>query len=1303
VLTEPLRSKIPERIGRYQILAPLGEGGMGIVYVGEHEESLQRVAIKTVRLPDEKLLSGLRREIHALAQIRHPGIVRILEQGTQDGLPWVAMELLEGRTLAGVFEGIWGKLEGSISTKADTEWAPALTPEPTLAPALSHLAPTARKVAAGGHLLPVLGVFHELCVTLAFLHGEGIVHRDLKPENILLDEGGAPVLVDFGLAAHSPGAVGREVLDVTTAQGTVAYMAPEQILGHFVDARADLYAVGGLLYEAVTGMPPFHGGGPGKVLSQHLTAVPRRPSALVDGVPPALDELIVRLLSKAPRKRPGHAADIARALAALGAAPRRRKALPTARAYVYRPELVGRKAALSSIVARLERAQEGHGGFVLLRGESGIGKTYVALAAARDAAKQGFSVITGACTSVATSWEAAAPESAGSLGLGGTPDARLHPFRPFLQAVIDRCIIHGPEIALALLDDRGKLLAEYAPGLRAIPGQEAFPDPPELPAFAAHERLVRALLETLFAFCRKWPLLLILDDLQWADDLSLALLARLAAERRFEQEALLILGTYRAEETTPALVALAAEGAVHTIDLGRLDQASVGAMVRDMLALDTPPPSLVAFLTKTSDGNPFFVAEYLRTAVAEGLLRRSDEGLWEVARGSEDATAYERLPLPGSLRELVIHHLAGLSPKARQLALAASVIGREIEADLLPEVAELDDVTTLSAQSELLLRQICDEPSPGKLRFLHDKLREVAYAEIPAAALRSLHLRAGRAIEARHARSPDAARFYPSLAHHFLRAGETPKAMEYLEKAGTLALSSFANREAASIFRDLIALGHEARLGPGGAELGRDVSTIVDIVRRGSVSERDRLAFTRWERQLADAYFRLGETAGARHAALALAWARHPLADDRRGGAKSLLREIPIQAAHRLLPEVLWETRGELPRQIQREGARALGRLAWWSFYSGTPLRTAALVFASTNETESSGGKVEAARQYAGLSMILGMVRLTNVSSHYLRLARAAVAQTRNEADRAYVHWAEGVRLTFSARWDDALAEQKAALRIAERVGDPSDVEQYWIGAMTICLWRGDLKGAVGHTDRIVRSAEERGGIRNVGWSLTLAIVALARLGRRAEAEERRAQARKSLASSSVPTDVRISLLICDALLLFCDGDLDEAHAVAERAVSMTRRMMPLYVLWMAHTISTEIYLARWEAALGHRPEVAAEAARASARALRSLFRCSLRCRPFAPFYHLLRGRMQRITGSPRRARASLERAVALSREFQMRYPEAYAHVDLGRLEPKGSAARLAHLGGAEVLFEQMECAPGLLDCRALRVEDGVA
>jgi serine/threonine protein kinase len=169
-------------IGPYRIEDVLGSGNMGIVYRARHHGTDQAVALKTVRAPREWNLQSIRREIRSLARLRHPGIVRILDEGVWDGLPWCAMELLDGTSL---------------------------------------------RVVCGAHAMSALDamtVIRRLCVPLGFLHGEGVVHGDLKPDNVLLRPDGMPVLVDFGLASSFPGSVSREDLASGEDTGGTAHL-----------------------------------------------------------------------------------------------------------------------------------------------------------------------------------------------------------------------------------------------------------------------------------------------------------------------------------------------------------------------------------------------------------------------------------------------------------------------------------------------------------------------------------------------------------------------------------------------------------------------------------------------------------------------------------------------------------------------------------------------------------------------------------------------------------------------------------------------------------------------------------------------------------------------------------------------------------------------------------------------------------------------------------------------------------------------------------------------------------------------
>jgi predicted ATPase/tRNA A-37 threonylcarbamoyl transferase component Bud32 len=793
---------MPESIGPYLVLERLGRGGMGVVYRGRHHDSGELAAVKTVPVPDAARLQSLRREIHALARIRHPGVVRILDTGLQDGLPWYAMELVEGVTLWRYREELRPQEEPRISAEA---------------------------------LRKLLAVLRRLCSALAYVHGEGVVHRDLKPENILITgrrrwAAGSreaqeapsrsascllppafPVLVDFGLSARFGGETSREVLDLEgLGSGSTSYMAPEQMRGDFVDARADLYALGSILYALLTGRLPFRS--VDEVQDPEL--VPVAPSRLAEGVPHELDALVLRLLAKEPRERPGHAGDVAAELAGLGAGNGGPEAGPRPRPHLVRPGLAGRREVLHALGKLLgEHAVAGRGGLILVGGESGIGKTRLALEVAQAARRRGLRVLVGECFGGAA--------EAGPGGSGAPLQALSRP----LQQVADECRARGRAETQRLLGTRGPLISAYEPALAGLPGQEDSPQAAELPAEAARLRLFRALTETFAALAASpaadagrqsrpaAPLLLILDDLQWADDLTAGWLAFLADSGRLAQVPLLILGTYRSEDVqTPACAALRAlleAPQAQRVELGRLEPEAVGELAGGMLGIRPAPAALVQFLARHTEGNPFFVAEVLRTAVSEGLLVRDCQGRWQTAAAGRPGAGpeFDALPLPATVRELVARRLQSLSPLAGPVAEAAAVLGAEMAEPLLAEVAGAAGTEALEAVRELLARQVLRESRPGFVRFDHAKIREVAYERIGLERRRALHRRAAEALE--RARVPDRAESIEVLAAlglHWERAEEPDQARRYFLEGARKAVSLYACAEAERLYDAYLAL-----------------------------------------------------------------------------------------------------------------------------------------------------------------------------------------------------------------------------------------------------------------------------------------------------------------------------------------------------------------------------------------------------------------------------------------------------------------------------------------------------------------
>jgi serine/threonine protein kinase/tetratricopeptide (TPR) repeat protein len=789
--------------GPYRVLDEISRGGMGVVYRARHAENDRTVAVKSVVVPEPQWIESLRREIDALTRMRHPGIVRILDHGVQHGLPWYAMDLLEGERLRELLWRIWSPYRPRPTAlgiwRPLTETAPISGEAPGRPPnddasSASPRTPGVPPVAAG--VLPqVLALMRRLCATLAFLHGEGFVSCDVKPENVIV-VGVMPVLIDFGIATRFPSAVGREAIDDRDGRhGTSQYMSPEHLRRELVDARSDLYSLGCVLYELLTGTPPFVGP-TFAIRNQHLTVAPVAPSEIVQGVPPALERLVLRLLAKEPSDRVGFADEVAGILAEIAGDAEPLRDFPPVRPYLYRPRLVGRADASETLLQLRNGARQGQGAIAVLAGESGVGKTRLALELSRTSAALGVSV-------VASQFD--------SPGPGQAPTPGSSPFqcvKPLLRAIADRCRKGGPEVTARLLGAGRSVLALYEPLVADVPSYEPMEPVVPLPPDASRRRLLRYAAESLAAFAQETPLLWILDDLGWADDLSLSFVQSLTPDF-LSAAPLLLLATYRSEEANDAIQELAVTPHVVKIVLPRLDAQDVRRMVADMLALPSVDAHFASYVAASSEGNPFFVTEHVRSAVAEQIFFRDQSHAWRTvpAAAGENAN-YETLPLPRSLQELIDRRLRSLSPIAQHAVIAAAVLGRESAADIVVDVAALSTEAGSQAIDELIRRQILEHPAPDRLRFVHDKLREVAYAGA-ADRLRVLHARAAASIEQRAAGCADAAESWAPLGQHFAAAGLPRPAARYLQRAADRARATFANADAIALYRRALGQAHD--------------------------------------------------------------------------------------------------------------------------------------------------------------------------------------------------------------------------------------------------------------------------------------------------------------------------------------------------------------------------------------------------------------------------------------------------------------------------------------------------------------
>ncbi len=821
-MTNPVK-----RIGKYEIEDTLGQGAMGIVYRARHVETGERVAIKTVFVSDKRKTLSIHREIRALARIRHPGVIGILEEGTEDGNPWFAMELVDGILLDTFCAREFWQISGfapdwtsnvlsPVETVPDltsprekvtelfgetldsNEWQDLPGSESAPRPGVPKPIEGEKPPAAGGKLPEILNLALRICAPLEFLHGEGIVHRDLKPSNIMIRTDGSPVIIDFGLMTEFWGERGRDAFDsLPTSGGTLNYIPPEQIMGDTVDARADLYSFGCILYELVTGQTPFIADSFLKASQAHLHLTPVPPSHIVDGVPDELNTLILTLLSKKPENRIGHAGGAAKVLMDLGATDPEISSYPQPKSYLYRPGFTGRQTVMEEMVEYLTRMKSGSGGgVILIGGEGGIGKTRLLTEFGKVAFQSNIRLYFGECL----------PEE-GSRGeksrISSVPFGALK--KLFIE-LIAYCRKAGKEETDRILGAKARILLPYFPDLAELPGIDTYPEPEELPPESARFRLFQVMAQTLATSIMKKRTVIFLDDLHWADHLTSNFLLFLDQSRALAGMPVLILGTYRPEEITPDLERLTRIPRVKTIPLNRLDEHDVKILVSDMLALQNPSDVFASFLNSLSEGNPYFVAEYLRACVDEKLIYRDPRGTWQTT-GEEDKQVsidvLRSLPLPGSLKSLVERRLSNISGAARTLLDAASIAGREFDPLILwHNVPFSPDM--LDAMDILVNHQILEEVTSGKIRFSQDILQQISYHQIEPDIRKQLHKQTAESYESIY--SEHIEEYFAVIAGHWDRADCPDQARYYYLKAGNKALKTYSHENAEQAFRSYLNL-----------------------------------------------------------------------------------------------------------------------------------------------------------------------------------------------------------------------------------------------------------------------------------------------------------------------------------------------------------------------------------------------------------------------------------------------------------------------------------------------------------------
>ncbi len=822
---------------RFEIVSRLGEGGMGVVYVARDRERDVTVALKTVReLTPERLLR-FKNEFRALQDVAHPNLVHLGDLVESEGAWFFSMELVDGCDFLS-----WVRPTGAAQDCANAETvgaASSTTNQPTEAPA--HAAGSTllhRDHSAPLDELRLRRALAQLASGLAALHQAGQVHRDLKPSNILVTADGRVVILDFGL-------VGRAHQRAGAVVGTVGYMAPEQAADRAIGPAADWYSVGVLLYEALVGRWPIEGS-QAELLARKQDTVPIPADQLAPDAPADLAALCTELLHIEPERRPPLEAILTRLGVMAARDPLRASATGPA-------AFVGRGTELAMLRSIYRSAGTGRASVVIVHGESGVGKTAL----------------------VRRFLELVTAESPPALVLEGRCYERESvPYKAF-DGVIDELGAWlsrlPPEVVASILPDHVAVLAEMFPGLRGVAPIAAAAGQPvdDLPRSELRARGFAALRELIGSAALRYPLVVVLDDVQWADRDSLALLRELL--RAPAPPPMMLIATLRTPTESAVsvddIVRIAEVGAgCHPLRVEGLPRGEAEELVRSRAHELGPDVAMAtARLASESGGHPLYIDELIRFTVAsrgaDDRRVRLDDALWSRIGALADE--------PRRLVELVA--VAGEPRSQRAIADAAAFAPDQLARWIA------------SLRAGNLLRTTGTRPT-DLVEAFHDRVRAAILAHLDAATLRAHHGRLACALEACGEAAPEA------LARHWRGAGDTARAYRHARVAAAQAADGLAFARAARLYALCVEL-----LAPGAPEVAELQLAIGDALSHGGRG-----------REAADAYLTAAALGG-----------RHAL-EARRRAAEQLLTSGHIDSGLEVLRLVLDEFGLALPKTPRR-------------------------------------------------------------------------------------------------------------------------------------------------------------------------------------------------------------------------------------------------------------------------------------------------------------------------------------------------------------------------------------------------
>ena len=627
-----------QKLSKYEILQELGHGGMGRVFKARDTVNDKVVAIKklTSRLvlsPKATLL--MRNEFRTMTQLNHPNAVEVYDYGIEDGVPYYVMEYIDGDDLNELRD---------LSVEQGVD------------------------------------ILIQICQVLSYFHSRNLIHRDLKPGNVKLLKDGQIKVIDYGLMTQLGVPASARIT------GTCEYLAPEAITGGVLDERTDLYALGVLAYELLTGELPFTGTRL-EVLKGQLKTIPKEPRSMALSVPETLNDIVMTLLRKDPEDRYRDCESVIEDMAHLTSRERSVETTSQQQAYLYSSRMIGREKELEMGTKLLEEGQ----GSLLVGAAAGVGKTRYLLTIKTQALVENWRCI----------------------------KVDVHGTAHFLYGWVRQLC---RQLEALSKDELAQSNKELVNQLGKIPDGE----------------VIRSLTNWLSELIRDGRIVLFSDDMQWADGKSLQIFNELL--RAFRDKGLIFVTAFRNNEVAPTspLWQTVDEGRSHYLEMGPLSKEQTRELLEHLLQPTKPTHEFLEMAFKASGGNAFDLIEFLQYLVATENLTRSH-------RSWSEPLSWDKLELPEEQSDRIIARVSRLSEAAKLLASAAAVLGDQLDLERWQSVSKMDEGPLFDGISDLLRNQVM-VPVNDTYEFAHFKLREAIYKKLRDEEKKSLHGRVARVI-----------------------------------------------------------------------------------------------------------------------------------------------------------------------------------------------------------------------------------------------------------------------------------------------------------------------------------------------------------------------------------------------------------------------------------------------------------------------------------------------------------------------------------------------------------------------------